>query len=128
MATTSQPPSGKSKSAQDKPLMNLAIKELVAVNFQCPPGILEKQLPKGLELDYFGNDTYLSLQCMLVKKLGMGGNPFSRGFVNLSLQFYVRRSNDHSQKGMCGIRNYVGSSSASRFLPPSLEVGLTNSK
>ncbi len=120
MATTSKPPSNQAAQGQQKTLMKLAIKELVAVNFQCPPAILEKHLPKGLELDYFGNDTYLSLQCMLVKKPGLVSNPFSRGFVNLSLQFYVRRINDHSQTGMCGIRNYVGSSSASRFLASKL--------
>ena len=93
MATTSTtkptPP-----PVQQKLLAKAAYTELVAVNFQIQPKYLVQHVPQGLELDSFNGDTYVSLVCMVMRKIGVMGIPISRGFVELSLRFYVRHPHD----------------------------------
>lgn len=116
MTTTSQPP-GTTQPIQQKPLAKAAFTELVAVNFQVAPALLSKQVPKGLELDYYNNETYVSLVCMVMRKIGVMGIPLTRGFVELSLRFYVRHPNDPvNRKGTCFIKNYVSSATAALIL------------
>ena len=127
MATTSKQPSAPidprpTHSAQPKPLMKVAIQEVVAVNFLVPPDILKKHIPKGLELDYFGGETYVSLNCMVVRKLGLMGIPLAPSCSYLNLRFYVRRTDDPlRRRGSCSIRNYVSSSTAAWLLGSRLE-------
>ena len=126
MATTSKQtlvslPPGPTPNTQ-KPLMKVAMREVVAANFLVPPDILKKHVPKGVELDYFGDETYVSLVCMVVGKLGLMGIPFAPKSSYLSLRFYVRRSNDPlRRRGTCSIRNYVSSSTAAWLLGSKLE-------
>lgn len=116
MATTTnqtQP----TKPVQQKLLLKAAFTELVAVNFQIAPKILEDRVPKGLELDFFNNETYVSLVCMVMRKVGLMGIPLTRGFVELSLRFYVRRPNDPDHRnGTCSLRSYVSSSTGGFIL------------
>ena len=116
MATTSKQPDTPNPIPQ-KLLFKAAFTELVAVNFQIPPKILADKVPKGLELDFFHDETYVSLVCMVMRKVGVMGIPLTRGFVELSLRFYVRRKNDPThQTGTCSLRNYVSSSSGGMIL------------
>jgi len=126
MATTSkQAPATlgpKPTTSTQKPLMKVAMREVVAVNFLAPPDILKKHVPKGLELDYFEDETYVSLVCMVVSKLGLMGIPFVPKASYISLRFYVRRSNDPlRRRGTCSIRNYVSSSTAAWLMASKLE-------
>lgn len=109
MVTTSKQPDA-TDSVPQKPIMKLAHRELVAVNFQIAPKILEEKVPRGLELDYFKDETYVSLVCMLKQDVGIWGVTFVRSFVELSLRFYVRHPSDPAnRKGTCFLRNYVSS-------------------
>jgi len=126
MATTSkQAPATivpRATTVTQKPLMGLAMREIVAANFIVPPEILKKHVPKGVELDYFGNETYVSLVCMVVSKLGLMRVPFAPKPSYISLRFYVRRSNDPlRRRGTCSIRNYVSSPTAAWMLGSKLE-------
>lgn len=94
--------------------MNVNISELVVINFLVPPAILEPLVPKGLELNYLADETYVSIVCNVVRKSGFLSNPFSGGFTHLCLQYYVRRKADpKSRKGICQIRNFTSSSAGS---------------
>ena len=133
MATTSKQPSApivpRPTRNAPKPLMKLAIREVVTVNFLVPPAILKKHIPKGLELNYFGDETYVSLVCMVVKKLGMMGIPIASSCSYLNLRFYVRRSGDPlRRKGTCSIRDYVSSSTASWLLGSRLQANFEKMK
>lgn len=102
--------------------MKLAMREVVTVNFLVPPDILKKYTPKGVELDYFGDETYVSLVCMVVSKLGLMGIPFAPKSSYLGLRFYVRRSNDPlRRRGICSIRNYVSSLTTAWLLGSKLQ-------
>lgn len=116
MATTSKQAASK-KPIQKKLLFRAAFTELVAVNFQITPKILADKVPKGLELDMFNDETYVSLVCMVMRKVGFLGIPLPGGFIELSLRFYVRRANDPThQTGTCTLKNYVSSSTGSYIL------------
>jgi len=126
MATTSkQPPvriGPQPTKNTSKPLMKVAIREVVSVNFLVPPEILKKHTPKGLELDYLGDETYVSLVCMVVKKLGVLGMPLIPSCSYTNLRFYVRRSGDPlKRRGICSIRDYVSSSASAWLLGSRLE-------
>ena len=88
MPTTS-PPEVPTQPLEPKLLTPAAYNELVAVNFQINPALLDPYLPRGLELDFYGGETYVSLSCMVMRKIGILGLPISRGFVELSLRFFV---------------------------------------
>jgi hypothetical protein len=105
------------QSAQQKLLSRAAYTELVAINFQIQPKFLIDRVPKGMELDDFQDDTYVSLVCMVMRKIGVLGIPISRGFVELSLRFYVRHPSDpQNRKGTCFIKRYVSSPTAAWVL------------
>lgn len=101
--------------------MKVAFNEIVAANFQVDPKLLRDQVPPGLELDQFNGDTYVSLVAMIVRKVGLFGIPLTKGFVDLSLRFFVRRiGGDDSTKGACFLRNYVSSATGAWLLSSQL--------
>lgn len=114
MAATSK--SADSASAiNQKVLLNCSFTELLAVNFQIDSSLLLEYVPKGLELDFYNSETYVSLIGMVVRKVGLFGLP--RSFNELSLRFYVRRkTKDGFRKGTCFLRNYVSSSTGAWIL------------
>ena len=127
--STSQSRSTVNQSAQQKPLFKAAYTELVAVNFQVPPALLANQVPKGLELDFYNDETYVSLVCMVMRKIGVLGIPLTRGFVELSLRFYVRHPGDpENRKGTCFIKNFVSSPTAAWILSSRFESEYKNMK
>ena len=71
--------------------MKASYNELVVLNFQIAPKVLEKKVPRGLELDFFNDETYVSLVCMVVRKVGIMGIPITRAFAALSRIYYVSR-------------------------------------
>ena len=116
MATTS-PMKTSDQPVRQKLLSTAAYTELVAVNFQIQPKYLLDRVPRGMELDDFNNDTYVSLVCMVMRKICVMGIPISRGFVELSLRFYVRHPNDpQKRKGTCFIKRFVSSPTAAWVL------------
>ena len=62
-------------------------------NYEIEPSILEPYLPKGVELDFFNNKTYVSLVGFMFMKTRLFGVPipFFGSFEEINLRFYVRK-------------------------------------
>ena len=127
MATTIQQSKSRNRKAPikttdqatSKLLLTAGFSELVALNFQIDPKILQRRVPKGLELRFFEGETYVSLVAMVLRRVKVWGLPISvaGGFGELNLRFYVRRPDgDGFQHGACFIKDYVSSSSAAWIL------------
>lgn len=98
--------------------------ELVALNFHCDRQTLEPLVPPGLELDFFNNDTFLSLIAVRMKEVYVWNLPFAIGHeVDLiSLRFYVRRMEKGlpRDRGVCLIKSFVSTRLASWALSRAL--------
>lgn len=66
---------------------------LIMANYEVDPAILAPYLPKGLELDFFENKTYVSLVGFMFKKTSLFGVPipFFGSFEEINLRFYVQK-------------------------------------
>jgi uncharacterized protein YqjF (DUF2071 family) len=66
---------------------------IVMVNYEVNPAVLKPYLPKGVELDYYQDKTYVSLVGFMFKKTSLFGIPipFFGSFEETNLRFYVRR-------------------------------------
>jgi len=66
---------------------------LVMANYEVDPSFLAPYLPKGVELDFFNNKTYVSLVGFMFKKTSLFGVPipFFGSFEEINLRFYVKR-------------------------------------
>ena len=103
----------------NKKLMTANYSELVTVNFQIDPKILEPRVPRGLELDFFNDETYVSLVAMMLRDVRVWGIPIhvATGFEQVNLRFYVRRRiGNEFRRGTCFIKDYVSSSAAAWIL------------
>jgi len=69
-------------------------RDLVMLNYEVEPDVLNRLVPRGTELDSFDGRTYLSLigfQFRQTKLLGCFPVPFHVNFDEVNLRFYVRR-------------------------------------
>jgi len=102
---------------KSKPLMKAKFTELVALNFSVDPSILEPRLPKGVELHFYGNETYVSLVAMMLRNVRVYNVPITIAKMvgEFNLRFYVRRKVGENQykNGSCFIKDYVSSWAAS---------------
>jgi len=66
---------------------------LIMANYEVSPSILKPYLPKGVELDFFKNKTYVSLVGFMFKKTSLFNIPipFFGSFEEINLRFYVRK-------------------------------------
>ena len=66
---------------------------LVMANYEVGPSVLKPYLPKGVELDYYKNKSYVSLVGFMFKKTSLFGIPipFFGSFEEINLRFYVRK-------------------------------------
>jgi uncharacterized protein YqjF (DUF2071 family) len=66
---------------------------LIMANYEVEPSILEPYLPKGVELDFYNQKTYVSLVGFMFKKTSLFGIriPFFGSFEEINLRFYVRK-------------------------------------
>lgn len=111
--------SQKSDAAKAKVLFTAGFSELVALNFQIDPRLLQRHVPKGLELRFFEGETYVSLVAMVLRRVKVWGFPISvaGGFGELNLRFYVRRKDgDGYQHGACFLKDYVSSATGAWIL------------
>ena len=107
------------QSTAQKVLMTARFSEVVAVNFQIDPKVLAPRIPKGLELDFYKGETYVSLVAMMLRDVRVWGIPIhiATGFEELNMRFYVRRKDgDGYQRGACFIKDYVSSGAAAWIL------------
>ena len=66
---------------------------LVMINYEINPKILEKYVPNGTELDFFDNKCYISFIGFMFEKVRVLGIkiPFHSDFEEVNLRFYVKR-------------------------------------
>lgn len=85
---------------------------LVMVNYEINPNILKPYLPKGVELDFFDDKTYVSLVGFMFQEISILGIPipFIGSFEEINLRFYVKRTEgDSVKRGVVFIKEVVSS-------------------
>jgi uncharacterized protein YqjF (DUF2071 family) len=83
---------------------------LIMANYEIDPSVLEQYLPKGVELDFYNNKTFVSLVGFMFKKTRLFGIPipFFGSFEEINLRFYVRKvENRKIKKGVVFINETV---------------------
>ena len=83
---------------------------LIMANYEMEPTALAPYLPKGVELDFYNNKTYVSLVGFMFKKTRLFGVPipFFGSFEEINLRFYVRKIEDGKiKKGVVFINETV---------------------
>ena len=83
---------------------------LVMANYEVDPSVLKPFLPKGVELDFYKNKSYVSLVGFMFKKTSLFGIPipFFGSFEEINLRFYVRKIEDKKiKKGVVFINETV---------------------
>lgn len=66
---------------------------LIMANYVVDPALLKPYLPKGVELDFYHNKTYVSLVGFMFKQTSLFNIPipFLGTFEEINLRFYVKR-------------------------------------
>ena len=83
---------------------------LIMANYEIEPSALAPYLPKGVELDFYNNKTYVSLVGFMFKNTRLFGVPipFFRSFEEINLRFYVKKvENRKIKKGVVFINETV---------------------
>lgn len=67
--------------------------DLIMANYDVNPDVLTPYLPKGVELDFYNNKTYVSLVGFMFKRTSLFNIriPFFGTFEEINLRFYVKR-------------------------------------
>jgi len=67
---------------------------LIMANYEVNPDLLKPYLPAGVELDFYGNKTYVSLVGFMFKKTRLFNFPIPLlgTFEEINLRFYVKRT------------------------------------
>lgn len=85
-------------------------RNLVMLNYEIDPAILQKRLPKGTELDFWNDRTYVSLvgfRFLETRVLGCRV-PFHINFDEVNLRFYVRHKADGEwRRGVVFVKEIV---------------------
>jgi uncharacterized protein len=86
-------------------------RDLVMLNYEVDPDLLQRYVPRGTELDPYGGKTLVSLvgfRFLCTKLFGALAIPFHSNFDEVNLRFYVRRSHpDGDRRGVVFIREIV---------------------
>jgi hypothetical protein len=93
-----------------KPFLTAEWRNLVMVNYVVPGEMLLPCLPKGVELDYFEGNCYVSFVAFhfLHTKVKGIGFPFHRNFEEINLRFYVKyKGNGIYKRGVVFISELV---------------------
>jgi uncharacterized protein YqjF (DUF2071 family) len=83
---------------------------LIMANYEIEPSTLAPYLPKGVELDFHNNKTYVSLVGFMFKNTRLFGLPipFFGSFEEINLRFYVKKiENRKIKKGVVFINETV---------------------
>jgi len=93
-----------------KPFLSAEWRNLIMMNYEVPPAVLEPYLPKGVELDLFEGNAYVSLVAFhfLNTKVAGIGFPFHKNFEEVNLRFYVKyKDGDEWKRGVVFISEIV---------------------
>lgn len=83
---------------------------LIMANYAVNPEVLKPYLPRGVELDFYHNKTYLSLVGFIFKRTSLFNIPipFLGTFEEINLRFYVKRiEGDKIKRGVVFINETV---------------------
>jgi uncharacterized protein YqjF (DUF2071 family) len=86
-------------------------RNLIIVSYHVPAGLLERYLPRGLELDLFDGKPAVSLVAFEFRNTRVWGVPWP-GFVNFpewNLRFYVKTTEPTPRRGVVFVREFVPS-------------------
>ena len=111
--------------SSQKSIMRADWSELVALNFHCDPNVLQPLIPTGLELDYYNDDTFITIVAARLKEVYVWSLPFAIGHeVDLvSMRFYVRRlvNGVTQERGVCNVKSFVSTRMAAWCLGRALK-------
>jgi uncharacterized protein YqjF (DUF2071 family) len=86
-------------------------RDLVMLNYEVEPSLLNQYVPRGTSLDSFNGRTYVSLvgfRFCRAKLLGLLPIPFHANFDEVNLRFYVRREEaDNDRRGVVFVAEIV---------------------
>jgi uncharacterized protein YqjF (DUF2071 family) len=86
-------------------------RDLVMLNYEVSPRLLQPYVPRSTDLDSFGGKTFVSLvgfRFLKTKLFGILSIPFHTDFDEVNLRFYVRRRDAGTNKrGVVFIREIV---------------------
>lgn len=85
-------------------------RNLLMVNWEVPPEVLQPYLPRGANLDTYGGKHYVSVVGFQFLKTRLWGIPvpFHRNFEEVNLRFYVTREvNGELRRGVVFVRELV---------------------
>ncbi len=86
-------------------------RDLLMLNYEVYPALLQRFVPRGTELDSFAGKTYASLvgfQFLRTRLAGFLPVPFHRNFDEVNLRFYVRRDADgQRRRGVVFVKEIV---------------------
>ena len=80
------------------------------LNYRVEPELLAPLVPRGVEMDFFQSETYISIAGLLFldTRVLTIAFPCHRDFEEVNLRFYVRRrSADTWRRGVCFVREIV---------------------
>ena len=83
---------------------------IIMANYEVPPAVLEKYLPKGVELDLYNGKDYMSLVGFKFAKIRIFKIPipFLGTFEEINLRFYVKQKvNNEIHKGVVFINETI---------------------
>ncbi len=83
-----------------KPFLTAEWKSLIMVNYMVPESLLKPYLPKGVEIDEYNGNCYVSLVAFhfLNTKVKGIAFPFHKNFEEVNLRFYVKYKEDNEYK------------------------------
>jgi uncharacterized protein YqjF (DUF2071 family) len=86
-------------------------RDLLMLNYEVDPDLLERFVPRGTELDSFAGKTYASLVGFQFLRTRLGGFlavPFHSNFDEVNLRFYVRRdAGGERRRGVVFVKEIV---------------------
>ncbi|MDZ4783124.1 MAG: DUF2071 domain-containing protein [Planctomycetia bacterium] len=82
---------------------------LAMFNWPAPDDLLRQYLPRGLELDRWQGQPYVSIVGFMFRDTRLRGwaIPGHRTFAELNLRFYVRQPDEPESRGVCFVREVV---------------------
>lgn len=98
-------------ATKEKPFLTAEWRDLVMLNYEVEPDLLQPYVPRDTELDDFSGRTFVSLIGFRFLKTRIYGHlavPFHSNFDEVNLRFYVRRKeSDEMRRGVVFIAEIV---------------------
>jgi len=104
-------PDESSPRSGERVFLSAEWRDLVMLNYEVAPTLLQPCVPPGTELDFFDGLTFVSLvgfRFLRTKLLGAVSVPFHVNFDEINLRFYVRREvGGETRRGVVFVREIV---------------------